>query len=132
MHTTKTTILPADPAAARQEFNHWVHHEPVVLLVLLGSGAEVEATVADADRMANKLSDLAHVVWARDSAPLAKQFSALGGKPQLLKQLPGCQGFALSLTDKVVDVIRANEPAPDLTRLLEAFTNALDDAGVAE
>lgn len=132
MHTTKTTILPEDPAAARAEFDHWVHHEPVVLLVLLGSGAAVEATVADADKMANMMSDLAHVLWVRNPAPLKAQFSSLAGKPTLLKQLSSCQGFALSLTDRVVDVIGAKEAAPDLVRLLEAFTNALDDAGVGE
>jgi hypothetical protein len=32
----------------------------------------------------------------------------------------------------VVDVIRANEPVPDLTRLLEVFTTALEDAGLDE
>jgi hypothetical protein len=131
MFTTRTTILSLDPDEARAEFNHWVHHEPVVILVLLGTGPQVEATVGDADKLANKLSNLAHVLWARDPDALTRQFAALDASPALRKQMPG-QGFALSLTDRVVDVIRKSEDPPDMTRLLELFNNALDDAGLGE
>ena len=132
MYTTKTTVLADDPARAREEFEHWVCHETVVLLVLLGSGMEVETTVADADKMANTLDGLAHVLWARDPEVLTAQFAALKGTPAQLKQLKGSRGFGLSLTDKVVDVIRGNEPVPDLTRLLEVFTMAVKEAGLGE
>lgn len=130
MHTTRTTTLSDDPATAQAEFEHWVHRESVVLLVLLGTGRTVEATIQDADKMANKLSNLAHVLWARNPSHLEDQLAALQGERSLLNQLPRCQGFSLSLTDKVVDVLRHNEAPPDLTRLLELFTNALDKAGV--
>src|SRR5688572_24016414 len=66
MHTTRTTILSDDPQTAQEEFAHWVHHEAVVLLVIFGTGLSVEQTVEDADGLANNLSDLAHVLWARD------------------------------------------------------------------
>ena len=130
MHTTRTTTLSDDLATAQAEFDRWVHHEAVVLLVLLGTGLTVEATVADADKMAEKLSKLAHVLWARNRAHLEAQLAKLQGKQTLLKQLPGCQGFALSLADKVVDVLRKDEGQPDLVRLFELFNNALDEAGV--
>jgi len=128
MFTTRTTVLSSDPTIARSEFDHWVHHETVVTLVLLGTGAGIESIVSDADKMANKLDNLAHVLWARDPDALAGELESLEGDAQLLKQLRGCQGFGLSLTDKVVDVICSDEPPPDLVRLLQVFTKALKQA----
>ena len=131
MHTTRTTILSDDEESAKREFDHWVHHEAVVLLVILGTGLAVESIVEDADKMAEKLSKLAHVLWARNPAFLKDKVTELEAKPSVLKKLqPGTpQGFALSLTDKVVDVLTREESPPDLTRLFELFNNALDDAG---
>ena len=130
MFTTKTITLPEDPDAARAEFDHWVHHEGVVLLVVLGSGSEVERIVEDADSLANHMNDMAHVLWARHPDDLAAAFRALKAAPKLKSQIPGSQAFALSLTDRVVDVIRRDEDPPDLTRLFEAFNKALGDAGI--
>ncbi|HEU4524656.1 MAG TPA: hypothetical protein VFR62_06515 [Gemmatimonadales bacterium] len=130
MHTTRTTILSDDPQTAQEEFDHWVHHEAVVLLVIFGTGLSVEQTVEDADGLANNLSDLAHVLWARERSAIQDQVSALQASQTLRKQLRDCQGLSLSLSDKVVDVLRSSEPAPDLTRLFELFNNALDDLGL--
>ena len=131
MHTTRTTTLSDDPETARGEFNRWVHHEAVVLLVLYGTGLTVEQTVEDADGLANNLSDLAHVLWARDRAVIQDQVAELEASQTLRKQLRDCQGFSLSLGDKVVDVLRSSEPTPDLTRLFDLFNNALDDLGLS-
>jgi hypothetical protein len=131
MHTTRTTTLSDDRATAQVEFDRWVHHEAVVLVVVLGTGLAVETTVADADKMADKLSRLAHVLWARDRSHIQDQIDQLQGRPALLKNLPGCQAFSLSLTDKVVDVLRKDEPAPDPVRLFKLFNDALADVGVA-
>ena len=127
MHTTRTTILSDDRDTAQGEFERWVHHEAVVLVVIFGVGLSVEQTVEDADGLAENLSKLAHVLWARDRSLIEDQVGVLQGKPSLLRHLSGCQGFALSLTDTVVDVLRSNEPTPDLTRLFELFNNALGD-----
>jgi len=131
MHTTRTTILSDDPEAAQREFDRWVHHEAVVLLVIFGTGLSVEQTIQDADGIAENLSKLAHVLWARDRSLIEDQVRALEASPSLRKQLPTAQGFALSLTDKVVDVLRGSESPPDLVRIFELFNNALDDLGVA-
>jgi hypothetical protein len=128
MHTTHTTILSSTKSQAVDEFRHWVHEEPVILLVVLGEGSEVEALVERSDKMAAQLSlefpGLPHVIWAMRREHLQDELSGLEGTASLKAKLPTCQAFALNLTDKLVDVIGANEIA-DLVRIFEAMNKAL-------
>jgi len=129
MLTTNTTILSATKSQAVEEFHHWVHDEPVILLVILGEGPEVETLVERADKVAAQLSKsfpgLPHVVWARDPAQLREDLAELEGSATLKAKLATGRAFALNLTDKLVDVIQANEPA-DLVRIFQALNKALE------
>lgn len=125
MPLTQTTILPTDdPALARRMLEELIHEEPLVLLVVQGADDVAERTV----RRADKLASLPRwVVWARHADDIAPVRETLQGDPDLIAELADAQAFALSLSDTVQDVIRAEEPAPDLVRLLLAFLRAEED-----
>lgn len=129
MLTTNTTILGATKSGAVEEFRHWVHDEPVILLVILGQGPEVETLVERADKVATQLCKtfpgLPHVVWARDPAQLRDDLAELEGTAALKAKLPNSRAFALNLTDKVVDVIQSHEPV-DIVRIFQALNKALE------
>lgn len=131
MLTTSTTILSTTKRQAVEEFRHWVHDEPVILLVILGEGPEVETMVERADKVAAQLAKnfpgLPHVVWARNPAQLREDLAGLDGPATLKAKLATCRAFALNLTDKLVDVIPASEPT-DLVRLFQALNKALERA----
>jgi len=131
MLTTNTTILGVTRSQAVEEFRHWVHDEPVILLVILGQGPEVETLVERADKVATQLCrnfpGLPHVVWARDPSQLSQELAELEGSAALKAKLGNGRAFALNLTDKLVDVIQANEPA-DMVRIFQVFNKALERA----
>ncbi len=131
MKTTCTAILSIEAPAAAEEFERWVHDEPVILLVVLGDGDDVQRTVERADKIAasllNEFPTLPHVLWARNRVAIESVIDSLEGSPALKAKLKDCKAFALNLTDKLVDVIDSDEPV-SLIRLFKAFNKALEKA----
>jgi hypothetical protein len=121
MDLLKTTILPSDSDAAAQLFRKLVFDTPVVLLVVLGTGAVAEGFVQRADQLAGTPTEPRRVVWAREPNHIAQEVSALGNNPGVA---PPIQGFSIpALTNNIADVIQGNT-VPDLLRIFEAFARA--------
>ena len=131
MKLEKTTILPADdPQLSVKMFRHLIDEEPLVLLVVFGKGPEPEAFVQRADRLAGGEGEPRRVVWAREPEHVRPVLSTLKGDSTQLNQLQSLKirGFALSFSDTIRDVIAAEEPVPDMTRILLAYANAESEA----
>jgi len=125
MDLRKTTILPTDdPKLAVRLLEQLIHERPLVLLVILGTGPDAETFVQRADGLAGKPEEPRWVAWVRQPGDVQSVLDSLNGTPSLLKAIPSCRGFALSLTDEVRDVIRVSEPVPDLVRVFQAFARA--------
>ena len=125
MSLRKTTILPTDsgPLAVKL-FKQWVYDEAAVLFVAQGASAEIERMVARADKLAGIPTDPRWVIWARKPELIQLAIDALTGKPALKKAIPGARGFSISIGDEVRDVVKVDEPEPDMARLFTAFVRA--------
>lgn len=121
----KMKKLAADPAAAQREFRNLVA-DASMLFVVLGEGNEAEDLVGLASQYAGSPMDPRIVVWA----PKPEHIRSV-----VQKTLPGPQpnlggaghdrGFTVSLTNRIKDVIAADEPPPDDVRVVQAWTNAM-------
>jgi len=118
----KTTILPDDPKVAERMFSELVHDQPYYLFVVLGSDEDAETVAQRADSLAGLQEEPRWVVWARKPRSIAKVVDNLVGGDKV--ELNSAHAFTLSLSDEVRDVMKGDEPVPNLTRILLAFTNA--------
>jgi hypothetical protein len=118
----KTTILPDDAKLAERLFSDLVHNQPYYLFVALGGDRDAELVAERADRLAGLPEEPRWVVWARKPESIAKVVAKLVNADRV--DLGSAQAFSLSLSDEVRDVITADEPVPNLTRILLAFATA--------
>jgi K+-sensing histidine kinase KdpD len=120
----RTTILPTDDKnLARAMFRELVHEQAKVLLVVLGTGKEAEATVQRADKLARS-APLRWVCWARKPLHVQEDVRELKDSGSLADELEATRVFATSFGDEVRDKISASEPVPSMTRLLLAYARA--------
>lgn len=125
MTLKKTTILPTDSAAyAARLFRDWVQNEPYVLFVAQGTDSLIEQMVNRADKLAGVPSDPRWVIWARRPEDIQAVIEELSGPEALKAAIHGARGFSVGLGDDVRDVIRADEPEPNMVRILKAFVRA--------
>ncbi len=122
MELLKTTT-PAENDSV-QAFHDQVAKDRV-LFVVLGSGPEAESLVESADLLAGRPDDPRWVFWAKSPAVLQ---AAIAGLP-LAEGIAAPdlttpdRAFVVSFSNIICDVIRAGDPAPDPTRVFQAYNN---------
>lgn len=130
MDLWKTTILPTDDAQlAQRVLRDLIYEEPLVLLVVLGTGEEANTFVERASRNAGARNEPWWVVWARKPKAMQPVLDDLTGKK--LGDVDKLRGFTLSMSDRVVDTFLLSDPVPDQLAILTAFMRSAAEDGVA-
>lgn len=122
MAFTKSTVLPADPAAARQKLNALLSEPSLILLVVLGSGGDAQTLYERAVAQSGAPSEPFSVCWAKNPPDIQDILDGLQG--QALGPAGSVRGFTLSSSHKVVEVFPTTKPVPDELKLLAAFPAA--------
>ena len=126
MSLEKTTELPRDDdARARQLFEQVVQDAANRFFVVLGQGAAAQALVRLADKLAGAPDDPWRVVWARKPPAIQAAVAQLHEGDDVA--VDADRGFAVSLSRRVTDIIKGEEPAPDATRVMFSFATAEAD-----
>lgn len=123
MSLLNTLILPTDkPELARTMLEKLIHEQPHIVMVALGTSPDIESLVEMADKVVGSQRMFLALAWARMPDQIAPVIQTLGADPPALaQQIAGARAFTLSRSDVIKDVIRADEPAPDMTRVWESF-----------
>ena len=125
MELRKTTKLPTgDQAESEGAFRKKLKQDQV-LFVVLGDSEEAGKLAQLADDYAGEKHEPRWVVWASRPhaiAAVVKDLPCSGVSPPSLTTPD--KGFTVSMSNTVMDVIRANEPEPDDARVVRAFAKA--------
>ena len=126
MDDKKLTILPCrNPEKAKKIFQTLLFDEAYLLFVVLGAGPNVEKILELSTKVAGSSSDPGMVVWIKEPGVVSDILNKLDDPGNLLGDLKSVLAFVLSIRDKVVDVIKADEKPVDYVRVFESFMKAL-------
>ncbi|MEE4197788.1 MAG: hypothetical protein V2I54_09095 [Bacteroidales bacterium] len=128
MNYEKLTILPCqDPGVSQKILKALIYEEAYILLVVLGTGSEAQQILELGTKAAGNAKDPGMVVWITDPQVVSGVLSKLNDPDDLLNDLSSVSAFALSISDRVVDVIHRNESPIDILRVWELFMKGLKD-----
>jgi len=126
MNYEKLTILPChDPEEAKSIFETLIYEEAYLLLVVLGKDSSAKRILELGTKAAGNKQDPSMVVWISEPEVVADTLSNLQDPKRFLNNLSSIRAFALSITDKVVDVIKVQEKPLNILRVWKSFMLAL-------
>ena len=121
----KIMRLSGTAIQAQQELREYIASPPM-LFVVLGDNEEAKELAGLANDYAGTDMDPRLVVWAPSVSHITMVVeNTLTGLKPVLDDQNHDRGFTVSLSNKIMDIIDKNEPAPDDVRVVQAWTNAM-------
>lgn len=126
MNHEKLITLPCQyPEEAKNSFKKLIFEEAYLLFIVLGTGETVNKILDLATKAAGSNQDPGMVIWITDYNVVSDIIESLEDPLKMLNDIDNTYAFALSIMDKVVDVIKKDESRLDILRIWKSFQLAL-------